>query len=100
MPLGKALVHAEEVARKDGRLVTACATPDLHDGVLGVIRIRGDEQYLDLLFELRKKRQRNDIDYLSMGMTSDYAIAVEEGANMVRVGTALFGARDYSNRGY
>jgi hypothetical protein len=33
-------------------------------------------------------------------MTSDYAIAVEEGANMVRVGTALFGARDYSNRGY
>ncbi|SDC56616.1 hypothetical protein SAMN04487864_11036 [Succiniclasticum ruminis] len=46
------------------------------------------------------KRQRKDIDFLSMGMTSDYAIAVEEGANMVRVGTALFGARDYNNRGY
>jgi hypothetical protein len=46
------------------------------------------------------KRQRGDIDYLSMGMTGDYAIAVEEGANMVRVGTALFGARDYGNRGY
>lgn len=41
------------------------------------------------------KRQRKNIDYLSMGMTGDYAIAVEEGANMVRVGTALFGARDY-----
>ncbi len=33
------------------------------------------------------------VDYLSMGMSSDYAAAVECGANMVRVGTALFGAR-------
>ncbi|MFC1726586.1 YggS family pyridoxal phosphate-dependent enzyme [candidate division KSB1 bacterium] len=31
--------------------------------------------------------------YLSMGMTSDYEIAVEEGSNMVRIGSALFGAR-------
>ena len=36
-----------------------------------------------------------DIRYLSMGMTNDYHIAVEEGANMVRVGTAIFGARRY-----
>ena len=34
-----------------------------------------------------------DIRYLSMGMTHDYEIAVEEGANLVRVGTAIFGAR-------
>ena len=33
---------------------------------------------------------------LSMGMTNDYEVAVEEGATMVRVGTAIFGARDYS----
>jgi PLP dependent protein len=33
---------------------------------------------------------------LSMGMTHDYAVAVEEGATEVRLGTALFGARDYS----
>ncbi|MCI9123054.1 MAG: YggS family pyridoxal phosphate-dependent enzyme [Eubacterium sp.] len=32
---------------------------------------------------------------LSMGMTGDYAVAIEEGASMVRVGTAIFGARDY-----
>ena len=31
-----------------------------------------------------------------MGMTNDYEIAVEEGANIVRIGTGLFGARDYS----
>ena len=33
---------------------------------------------------------------LSMGMTNDYEVAIEEGATMVRVGTAIFGARDYS----
>jgi len=34
------------------------------------------------------------IDYLSMGMTNDFEIAIEEGANMVRVGTAIFGPRE------
>jgi len=37
----------------------------------------------------------SNIKYLSMGMTHDYTIAIEEGANMVRVGTAIFGARQY-----
>lgn len=36
-----------------------------------------------------------NISYLSMGMTHDYRIAVEEGANIVRVGTAIFGPRQY-----
>ena len=36
-----------------------------------------------------------DIKYLSMGMTHDYRIAIEEGANIVRVGTAIFGPRQY-----
>lgn len=37
-------------------------------------------------------------DALSMGMTGDYVVAVEEGATMIRVGTGIFGLRDYSNR--
>lgn len=45
---------------------------------------------------VRLKEMRPDIDILSMGMSSDFAIAIEEGANNVRVGTALFGLRDYS----
>lgn len=44
----------------------------------------------------RLKEQYPEIDLLSMGMSSDYMIAIEEGANVVRVGTALFGQRDYS----
>lgn len=44
----------------------------------------------------RLRTQRPDVDLLSMGMSNDYMVAIEEGANVVRVGTALFGARDYS----
>jgi hypothetical protein len=46
------------------------------------------------------ERLRNDgleLDTLSMGMSSDLEAAVLEGATIVRVGTAIFGARDYSN---
>lgn len=46
----------------------------------------------------RLKKERPEVDLLSMGMSSDYRIAIEEGANVVRVGTALFGQRDYSLR--
>ena len=35
---------------------------------------------------------------LSMGMSDSYQIAIEEGANMVRLGTILFGARQYASR--
>ena len=34
-----------------------------------------------------------DFSYLSMGMSDDYEAAIEEGSNMVRIGTAVFGAR-------
>ena len=37
-----------------------------------------------------------DMNVLSMGMTNDYVVAVEEGATMVRVGTAIFGERNYT----
>ncbi len=36
------------------------------------------------------------MDILSMGMTGDYMVAIEEGATMVRVGTGIFGARNYN----
>ena len=35
-------------------------------------------------------------DILSMGMSGDYKVAIEEGANCVRIGSAIFGERDYS----
>ena len=39
-----------------------------------------------------------DMDELSMGMTNDFEVAIEEGATMIRVGTAIFGKRDYLNK--
>ncbi len=42
-----------------------------------------------------KKTDRIDFSYLSMGMTNDFEAAIEEGSNLIRVGTAIFGYRDY-----
>lgn len=51
----------------------------------------------EIFLQLKEKKLPGaNIVYLSMGMTHDYSIAVEEGANIVRVGTAIFGARQYN----
>lgn len=39
--------------------------------------------------------KNTEMKYLSMGMTNDFDIAIEEGANIIRIGTAIFGAREY-----
>ena len=56
--------------------------------------------FFKILRELSVDIEKKNIDNvkmreLSMGMTGDYRVAIEEGATMVRVGTAIFGARDY-----
>ena len=43
-----------------------------------------------------KLKEVQPVSILSMGMSEDFSIAIEEGANQVRLGSALFGARDYS----
>lgn len=49
-----------------------------------------------LMVDLQNKGMYNNSRYfLSMGMTCDYTVAIEEGAGFVRVGTAIFGARNY-----
>lgn len=51
----------------------------------------------DLLVDINDKNIDNVImDCLSMGMSSDYEVAIEEGATMIRIGTGIFGERDYS----
>ena len=42
-----------------------------------------------------KKYDNVSMDFLSMGMSADFETAIEEGANIVRVGTGIFGARHY-----
>ncbi len=48
--------------------------------------------------DIRKEEIRNvRMDILSMGMTNDYEVAIQEGATMVRVGTGIFGSREQGN---
>ena len=52
-----------------------------------------------LFIDIRGKNIDNSsMSVLSMGMSNDFDIAVEEGANLVRVGTSLFGRRIYNNK--
>lgn len=71
-------------------------------GVMAMLPASDDEGYLSELADKMRalfewcKSQADGIDYLSMGMSGDYALCVERGSNMIRVGSMVFGARDYS----
>lgn len=53
----------------------------------------------ELRDELAGKYPGVDLEELSMGMSGDYEIAIEEGSTLVRIGTALFGAREHTPEG-
>ena len=55
------------------------------------------EKLSKLFIDIRGKNMDNvDIVYLSMGMSGDFEEAIECGSNIVRIGTALFGQRNYN----
>ena len=54
------------------------------------------EEVRALYVDIDRKLFHNKLKYLSMGMSGDFADAIRCGANMVRVGTAIFGARHYT----
>lgn len=62
-------------------------------------KVRGEFRTLKLLFEHIKQQQIASIDMteLSMGMSGDYSIALEEGSTLVRIGTSIFGERQTIN---
>ena len=84
-----------------------------HGSRLGALRVRGlmcvppvqtvagaNRRYFAAMKQLfvdnsEKKYDNVTMEFLSMGMTDDYADAVAEGANMIRVGSGIFGARRY-----
>ncbi len=69
----------------------------LHLDVRGLMTIAprtdGDENARPIFRELRQTAQGLGLEQLSMGMTNDYEIAIEEGATRVRIGRAIFGER-------
>ena len=55
------------------------------------------EKVHGLYVDISRSLYDNELEYLSMGMSGDYEDAIRAGATMVRVGTAIFGARNYGN---
>ncbi|HOL75059.1 MAG TPA: YggS family pyridoxal phosphate-dependent enzyme, partial [Bacteroidales bacterium] len=61
-------------------------------------QIRQEFKHLKKIFDIVKEKYFNDnvnFKHLSMGMSSDYKIAIEEGSTIVRIGTLIFGKRKY-----
>lgn len=59
-------------------------------------QVRSEFQFLAGIFkELKDNWKDNSFDTLSMGMSGDYELAIEEGSRMVRVGSSIFGQRNY-----
>lgn len=64
-------------------------------------QVSGEFSYLKKCFDEFKERYFNDSEdfrTISAGMSGDYELAVRAGSNMVRIGSSIFGARDYSNQ--
>jgi hypothetical protein len=83
-------VDPDQLARVkiDGLMGMASFSDDLE-------KVRSEMRYLHSLFEKYKALSIENCKFsvLSMGMSGDYQIAMEEGSNMVRIGSLLFGAR-------
>ena len=94
---GVAVDELEALARR------ACELPNIRlRGLMAIPPVAGEDgnrgffrEMHQLFVDIKRKmaHNENDINCLSMGMSGDYMDAVREGATLVRVGTALFGAR-------
>lgn len=75
--------------------------PNVHvKGLMTIPPVTGDEKFLfemqQLYLDISSKKIDNiDMEILSMGMSDDFADAIRYGSTLVRIGTALFGARKY-----
>ena len=88
-------------------LIENVELPDLQNikiaGLMGMASFTDDEKQVkeefksltDFFNNLIKSQNKIQFETLSMGMSADYQIAVEEGSTMVRVGSAIFGPRNY-----
>ena len=107
-------IHVAEEETKHGFSVEECRELVAHlpelphvsiSGIMGMAtqtddeaQIRREFRTLHCLFEELKAgafKDSDDFSILSMGMSHDYRIAIEEGSTMVRVGTYIFGEREY-----
>lgn len=71
-----------------------CIAPKADDPNDAAKYFREVKELYDVLAEI--KDSKLDFQYLSMGMSHDFEVAIAEGSNVIRIGTAIFGARNYN----
>ena len=86
------LQNGELTALKNIRIRGVMGMASLTDDTA---QVRREFAGLHHVFVTFKEKYLPEMDVLSMGMSGDYPLAIEEGATMVRVGSSIFGARQY-----
>jgi len=90
-------------AREVGELthIKVCGLMGMASFTDDLQKVRFEFKYLQMLYDkYSNQRTANcELGILSMGMSSDYMLAIEEGSNLVRIGSLLFGAREHGVSG-
>ncbi len=93
----KSLLESESF--KNLKNINICGVMGMATFTDNAAQVRNEFKNLKNIFETLKENYFKDKDSfkeISMGMSDDYPIAIEEGATMVRVGSKIFGARNYN----
>ncbi len=100
---GLDIEEAEEILKSENfknlKNINVCGVMGMATFTDDVEQIRNEFKSLKNIFNILKEKYFVDnkcFKEISMGMSDDYPIAIEEGATMVRVGSKIFGARNYS----
>lgn len=102
---GLSLEEAEGILNSEAfkamKNVRICGVMGMATNTDDSVQVRKEFHHLKEIFETIKSKYFVGCEYfkeISMGMSEDYPIAMEEGATMVRVGSKIFGARNYNNQ--
>ncbi len=93
---GYALDYAKSAYERLSKTAGLCVK-----GFMAMLPESDDEELLRALAKKMRalfewgKAQSEKVEFLSMGMSGDYSLCIEEGSNMVRLGSTIFGARNY-----
>lgn len=99
LDLEEARMMLESESYKNLNNVNICGVMGMATFTDDAAQVRNEFKSLKNIFETLKEnyfKENESFKEISMGMSDDYPIAIEEGATMVRVGSKIFGARNYN----
>ena len=99
LSIEEAEVMLDSEAFKSLKNVRICGVMGMATNTGNQVQIRKEFHHLKEIFSLLKSKYFTDCEYfkeVSMGMSHDYQLAIEEGSTMVRVGSRIFGERNYN----